>query len=264
MESMQQKGKPEPLLGSYMPPARTPEISRSNNSSSYLDQSLSNNSNPGLSGSISMFLKKAMSGSGNLQQYPTPKVKPLVANTTFPKTQHYVSTPQISTGGSGIFGRSISRLSINPTRSAQLPRYTQPMKPYNRLAPILNNRVGTAQAKKQNLKSSVTLTPIITSRSNRHIPMPSLTPKSSASSPHPFLGADFSRLPSFANDSMRHNYPEGIDYLVTVLPQIDVRILQKALEEAHGDSMLAISIAVSLSKQLNESMVNSRSTKFKV
>ncbi|OBZ85066.1 hypothetical protein A0J61_06881 [Choanephora cucurbitarum] len=263
---MQKKGKPEPLLGGYMPPARTPEITRSNNSSSYLDQSPSNGSSSGLSGSISMFLKKAMSGSGNLQQQNPVKGKTLPTSNVFAKTQHYVSTPRISTGGSGVFGRSISRLNMNPTRSAQLPRYAQPLKPYNRLAPILNNRVGTAQTKKQQHKPSVTLTPIITSRSNKSAPMPSLTPRSSASSPHPFFSTEYNRFSSFSNDrhSMRQNYAEGIDYLTNVLPQIDIRILQKALEEANGDSMLAISIAVSLSKQLNEPMISNRSTKFKI
>lgn len=37
--------------------------------------------------------------------------------------------------------------------------------------------------------------------------------------------------------------------MMNVLPQIDIRMLQNALNEAKGDPMVAISIAVSTSKE---------------
>ncbi|RCH79304.1 hypothetical protein CU098_002874, partial [Rhizopus stolonifer] len=243
VSSNQEKGKPQPLLEDYVPPIRTPEISRSNNSSIHFGSHMSGNMSSSFSGSISMFLKKATIGSTSFHsphnsnfKRPNQENKPFLAN------QNYVHTPQVTTGGSGIFGRSISRFNLIATRSTQLPRYTRPTKPsHNRMTPILNNRVGATPtaSKKINARPS----PLNTNRRIKTSPSSLInTPTSSASSPSSFYGPKSSSTNS-SDSNVRHDNMEGIDYLTTVLPQIDIRILQKALEEANGDSMVAISTA---------------------
>jgi hypothetical protein len=69
------------------------------------------------------------------------------------------------------------------------------------------------------------------------------TPKSTASTPRSF-GLRKVHPPSHTS-----SVSKALNYMMTVLPQIDVDILSKALDEANGDPMVAITIAVSQSKR---------------
>lgn len=90
----------------------------------------------------------------------------------------------------------------------QLSRSTQLPPKHDRI--LLNNRV--AHTKPRNLSPLSTLPPIQTSAST----------------------------PTKVHD--------GLAYMMNILPQIDVKILQSALDEAHGDPMEAITLAVSKNK----------------
>ncbi|KAG1068086.1 hypothetical protein G6F42_026421 [Rhizopus arrhizus] len=103
-KSNQQKGKPEPLLEGYVPPARllSPETPHHNDFGSMSST---------FSGSISMFLKKATIST------------PSVSKRHLPMDNNGYGTPYIQNNSSSIFGRSISRLNLS--RSTQIPRDAQ-------------------------------------------------------------------------------------------------------------------------------------------
>jgi hypothetical protein len=69
------------------------------------------------------------------------------------------------------------------------------------------------------------------------------TPKSTASTPRSF------GLRKVHSPSHTSTVSKALNYMMTVLPQIDVDILSKALDEANGDPMVAITVAVSQSKR---------------
>jgi hypothetical protein len=107
-----------------------------------------------------------------------------------------------------LFGRSMSRFQLS--RSTQLPHKHQD---HHRTSLLNNNTNRISHVKKSTLSPLSTLPPII---------------QASASTPT--------------------KVQDGLSYMMNVLPQIDIKILQLALEEAKGDPMVAITIAVSKNK----------------
>jgi hypothetical protein len=58
------------------------------------------------------------------------------------------------------------------------------------------------------------------------------------------------KLPqSFTGQKMNTSKTKALNYMTNVLPQLDVDVLSAALDEANGDPMLAITLAVSQTKQ---------------
>jgi hypothetical protein len=242
-----EKGKPQPLLEGYVPPVRTPEMFHVDNNFGSMSSTFS--------GSISMFLKKAGSQSTSKKHGFVDNKSILLSssqNYTAPNrnvNQHYYGTPQMSPS-TGLFGRSFSRLNLS--RSTQIPRNDQQLKmgtPSRMAPPMMHNRVGSSPRK---ASISHVLSPLsmdykhqqqlFSTSSSIH------TPRSSASTPTSLGSSSNSTMDSNRGDSTGDINP-GLSYMMNILPQIDVRILQNALDEAKGDPMVAISIAVGQSKK---------------
>ncbi|CAO0791906.1 unnamed protein product [Mucor circinelloides] len=217
-KSNQQKGKPEPLLEGYVPPARllSPETPHHNDFGSMSST---------FSGSISMFLKKATIST------------PSVSKRHLPMDNNGYGTPYIQNNSSSIFGRSISRLNLS--RSTQIPRKKPGM---------------------QKQQQALGLSPLSINYSSSSSTY-TATPRSTSSTP-----TSFGSTSTINSRGESTTINSELAYMMNVLPQIDMRILQNALNEAKGDPMVAISIAVSTSKQRsNESptIPGVKSTKFR-
>ncbi|GAN08933.1 hypothetical protein MAM1_0233d08453 [Mucor ambiguus] len=222
-KSNQQKGKPEPLLEGYVPPARllSPEMPHHNDFGSMSST---------FSGSISMFLKKATIST------------PSVPKRHLPMDHNGYGTPYIqSNHSSSIFGRSISRLNLS--RSTQIPRYENPIASpsshrFHSKNKIHNKKLGLQ--KQQQVSGLSPLSIDYSSSSSTY----TATPRSTSSTP-----TSFGSTSTINSRGESTTISSGLAYMMNVLPQIDMRILQNALNEAKGDPMVAISIAVSASKQ---------------
>ncbi|CAO3636025.1 unnamed protein product [Mucor hiemalis] len=243
----QAKGKPQPMLEGYVPPARyfSPEVPISEHSFGNVSTTFS--------GSISMLLKKAGSQNPN-------KRNSILESRSFllPSSSYTPQTPSNyhhGGGGSGLFGRSISRLNLS--RSTQIPRDHQIKTPAaTRLAPLYQNgnRVSSISSpmKKRSTLNVVnnSLSPLRmdhTKLEDAHRISSPRTPRSSASTPNSF-GSGTTTINSQGEFTSQNS---SLNYMINILPQIDVGILQNALNEAKGDPMLAISIAVTNNKLSN-------------
>lgn len=244
----QAKGKPQPMLEGYVPPARSfsPEVPISENSFGNVSSTFS--------GSISMLLKKAGSQNPN-------KRNSILENRSFllPSSSYTPQTPsnyRHGGGGSGLFGRSISRLNLS--RSTQIPRYDNQIKTpaATRLTPLYqnSNRVANISSpmKKRSTLNIVnnSLSPLrmdLTQIDDANKKISPNTPKSSASTPNSF-GSGTTTINSQGEFTSQNS---ALNYMINILPQIDTSILQNALNEAKGDPMLAISIAVTNNKLSN-------------
>lgn len=222
-KSNQQKGKPEPLLEGYVPPARllTPEMPHHNDFG---------NMSSAFSGSISMFLKKATIST------------PSVSKRHIPMDNNGYGTPYIqNSNSSSIFGRSISRLSLS--RSTQIPRYdhsiASPLS--HRFRP--QNKIHHKKSGLQKQQQAPGLSPLSIDYSSSSSTY-TATPRSTSSTP-----TSFGSTSTINSRGESTTINSELAYMMSVLPQIDMRILQNALNEAKGDPMVAISIAVSASKQ---------------
>lgn len=241
----QAKGKPQPMLEGYVPPARSfsPEVPISENSFGNVSSTFS--------GSISMLLKKAGSQNPN-------KRHSILENRSFllPSSSYTAQTPsnhRHGGGGSGLFGRSISRLNLS--RSTQIPRYDNQIKtPVSiRLTPLYQNGNRVANISSP-MKKRSTLNVMNNSLSPLRMDLTKIddasdkispgTPKSSASTPNSF-GSGTTVVNSQGEFTTQNS---ALNYMINILPQIDTSILQNALNEAKGDPMLAISIAVTNNK----------------
>lgn len=218
-KSNKQKGKPEPLLQGYVPPARllSPEMPHHNDFGSM---------SSAFSGSISMFLRKAAIST------------PSVSKRHLPMDNNGYGTPYIqSSNSSSIFGRSISRLSLS--RSTQIPRY-------DHITPSPSNRFQSKNkiySKKSSLQQQQGLSPLSIDYSSSSSTY-TATPRSTSSSP-----TSFGSTSTINSRGESTTINSELAYMMNVLPQIDIRMLQNALNEAKGDPMVAISIAVSTSKE---------------
>ncbi|KAI8638693.1 hypothetical protein BD408DRAFT_422668 [Parasitella parasitica] len=221
------KGKPAPLLEGYVPPARllSPELPQHSDFGSMSST---------FSESISMFLKKATIST------------PSASKRYLAMDNNGYGTPYVqSSNSSSIFGRSISRLSLS--RSTQVPRYDHTTSSpsthrFYTKNKIYNNK-SSLQQQQQMQQMQQGLPPLsidYSSSSSTYI----ATPRSTSSTPTSF--GSTSSVNSRGESTVIN--PE-LAYMMNVLPQIDMRILQNALNEAKGDPMVAISIAVSASKQ---------------
>ncbi|KAK4513954.1 uncharacterized protein ATC70_005961 [Mucor velutinosus] len=222
-KSNQQKGKPEPLLEGYVPPARllSPEMPHHNDFGSMSST---------FSGSISMFLKKATIST------------PSMPKRHLPVDHNGYGTPYIqSSNSSSIFGRSISRLNLS--RSTQIPRYDQPIASplSHRFHP--KNKVYNKKSGLQKQQQVAGLSPLSIDYSSSSSTY-TATPRSTSSTP-----TSFGSMSTINSRSESTTINAELAYMMNVLPQIDMRILQNALNEAKGDPMVAISIAVSANKQ---------------
>jgi hypothetical protein len=242
-KSNKEKGKPQPLLEGYVPPIRllSPEVPMSENTFGNMSTTFS--------GSISMFLKKAGGGSQSIS-----KKNSVLENKSFlvPSSSYTPQTPSnySLTGSSGVFGRSMSRLNLS--RTTQIPRYDKNpimIPAATRLAPLYNNRVSLADIPSTPKKRSSintmnkALSPLNMDYNNHNHRDSLRTPKSSSSTP-----SSFGSTTTINSQGEFTNQSSALNYMVNVLPQIDLRILQNALDEAKGDPMVAISIAVSQNK----------------
>ncbi|CAO3678514.1 unnamed protein product [Rhizopus stolonifer] len=151
--------------------------------------------------SISFFLKKA-AGSQAFSKRP-------IDNKSF-----LMSSQNNSTYGSGLFGRSISRLSLS--RSTQMPKYDQHK--------IISHRVNALNKR----------SPCSRRESVRVINAGSV--KGSISTPQ-----------SFKKTETKTNREQSSEftYMASILPHEDTRTLLDALNEANGDTTDAISIVMS-------------------
>ena len=230
-KSNKQKGKPEQLLQGYVPPARllSPEMPHHNDFGSM---------SSAFSGSISMFLKKATIST------------PSVSKRHLAMDNNGYGTPYIqSSNSSSIFGRSISRLSLS--RSSQIPRYDHTMpSPSNRFQnknkvynkkPLLQQRQQKQQKQQQQQQQGLSPLSIDYSSSSSTY---TATPRSTSSSP-----TSFGSTSTINSQGESTTINSELAYMMNVLPQIDMRMLQNALNEAKGDPMVAISIAVITSKE---------------
>lgn len=194
------------------------------------------------SGSISMFLKKAGGSQSTSRRMEN---KSLLVSSSSYNTPY---TPSNYHSGSGLFGKSLSKLSLS--RSTQIPRYDHQLQQIKtpastRLTTMYNNRVSSPAPRKK--KSSVdtmsnTLSPLCTNY-GKDSPSPIRTPKSSSSTP-----SSFGSTTTINSQGEFTSQSTALNYMINVLPQIDLQLLQSALDEAKGDPMVAISIAVSQSK----------------
>lgn len=245
-KSNREKGKPEPMLEGYVPPARfvSPEVPLSENTFGSMSGSFS--------GSISMFLKKAGAQSSTRRM----ENKSLMASSGHYHSPH---TPSNYHSG-GLFGKSLSKLSLS--RSTQIPRYDHQLQQIQTPASIrftnIHQKVSSPSPRKK--KSSVdalnkTLSPLCTNY-RKDGSSPIRTPRSSSSTPSSFGST------TTINSQGEFTSQSALNYMMNVLPQIDLVLLQNALDEAKGDPMVAISIAVSQSKLENHyqapKKVNSR------
>lgn len=241
-----EKGKPQPLQEGYIPPVRTPEMSHIDNNFGSMSSSFS--------GSISMLLKKASSQSTSKRHGFVENKSTLLSssqNYTAPNrnaNQHYYGTPQMSPN-TGLFGRSFSRLNLS--RSTQIPRNDQHLKmatPPRMTPSMMHNRVGSSPRKPS---INHLLSPLSMDYKHQQQPNSSSlhTPRSSTSTPTSFGSNSNSTMGSNRGDSAG-DISGGLNYMMNILPQIDVRILQESLDEAKGDPMVAISLAVSQSKKI--------------
>ncbi|KAI7882787.1 uncharacterized protein EV154DRAFT_522788 [Mucor mucedo] len=233
-----EKGKPEPMLEGYVPPARfvSPEVPLSENTFGSMSGSFS--------GSISMFLKKAGGAQSSTRRMDN---KSLLASSSNYYTPH---TPSNYHSGSGLFGKSLSKLSLS--RSTQIPRYDHQLQQIRTPAAIrlttMNQRASSPTPRKK--KSSVdamnkTLSPLCTNY-GKDVSSPIRTPRSSSSTP-----SSFGSTTTINSQGEFTSQSTALNYMINVLPQIDLVLLQNALDEAKGDPMVAISIAVSQSKLEN-------------
>lgn len=238
-KSNQQKGKPEPLLEGYVPPARllSPETPHHNDFGSMSST---------FSGSISMFLKKATIST------------PSVSKRHLPMDNNGYGTPYIQNNSSSIFGRSISRLNLS--RSTQIPRYDHPIASPSTQRFHPKNKVYSKKPGMQKQQQALGLSPLSINYSSSSSTY-TATPRSTSSTP-----TSFGSTSTINSRGESTTINSELAYMMNVLPQIDMRILQNALNEAKGDPMVAISIAVSTSKQRsNESptIPGVKSTKFR-
>ncbi|KAI9366572.1 hypothetical protein BD770DRAFT_405843 [Pilaira anomala] len=227
-----EKGKPQPMLEGYVPPVRSlsPEVPLSDNGFGNMSSTFS--------GSISMFLKKA-GGSHSAPKRPDNKSL-LVSSSNY-------SSPYISS--SGLFGKSLSRLNLS--RSTQVPRYD------NQLQPIYTPVVSRSMYNKQissPRKTNSSLSPLCINYGHDRSISLIRTPRSSSSTPNSF--GSTTTINSQGEFTSRST---ELNYMINILPQIDISILQNALDEAKGDPMVAISIAVSLNKLSNNNNNSHRS-----
>lgn len=222
-KSNQLKGKPEPLLEGYVPPARllSPEMAHHSDFGSMSST---------FSGSISMFLKKATIST------------PSATKRHLPMDHNGYGTPYIqSNNGSSIFGRSISRLNLS--RSTQIPRYDYPIASpaSHRFHP--KNKIYSKKSGLQKQQQAPGLSPLSIDYSSSSSTY-TATPRSTSSTP-----TSFGSTSTINSRGESTTINSELAYMMNVLPQIDMRILQNALNEAKGDPMVAISLAVSASKQ---------------
>lgn len=236
------KGKPAPMLEGYVPPVRllSPEVPLSENGFGSMSTTFS--------GSISMFLKKA-GGSQSTARRQVMENKSLLVSSSSYNTPH---TPTNYNSGSGLFGKSLSKLNLS--RSTQIPRYDHQLQQIRtpaatRLTTMYNNRVSSpAPRKKKSTMNTMnkTLSPLCMnygSKENSSSPNLIRTPKSSSSTP-----SSFGSTTTINSQGEFTSQSSALNYMINVLPQIDLHLLQNALDEAKGDPMVAISIAVSKSK----------------
>ncbi|GAA5803373.1 hypothetical protein HPULCUR_008852 [Helicostylum pulchrum] len=229
--SNKEKGKPQPMLEGYVPPVRllSPEVP--------LSESGFGNMSSTLSGSISMFLKKA-GGSHSVPKRPD--TKSLLASSSNYNTP-YTSNNNYHTG-SGLFGKSMSRLNLS--RSTQVPRYDHQLQPIN--TPVATRSMYNKQiSSPRKTKSSANneLSPLCINYGHDRGSSLIRTPRSSSSTP-----SSFGSTTTINSQGEFTSRSSGLNYMINILPQVDISILQRALDEAKGDPMVAISIAVSLNK----------------
>ncbi|KAI9263915.1 hypothetical protein EDC94DRAFT_606499 [Helicostylum pulchrum] len=229
--SNKEKGKPQPMLEGYVPPVRllSPEVP--------LSESGFGNMSSTLSGSISMFLKKA-GGSHSVPKRPDTKSL-LVSSSNY--NTPYTSNNNYHTG-SGLFGKSMSRLNLS--RSTQVPRYDHQLQPIN--TPVATRSMYNKQiSSPRKTKSSANneLSPLCINYGHDRGSSLIRTPRSSSSTP-----SSFGSTTTINSQGEFTSRSSGLNYMINILPQVDISILQRALDEAKGDPMVAISIAVSLNK----------------
>ncbi|KAI8994975.1 hypothetical protein BDB01DRAFT_774869 [Pilobolus umbonatus] len=166
------------------------------------------------SGSISMFLKKAGGSQTNSKRhYQGPK--------------SFLSTSQSSSMmGSGLFSRSSSRYSLSSAN--HMPKYE----------PNNNNH------------DFIRKTPMMANTSMR-FPSRRGNPMSIQMAVYnkPRSASISLRTSSLSASTTLHEPSNPLSYMIATLPQYDLDTLKSALDEAKGDPMAAISLAVSYNKQ---------------
>ncbi|KAI9470687.1 MAG: hypothetical protein EXX96DRAFT_585402, partial [Benjaminiella poitrasii] len=186
---------------------------------------------------------------------------------------------------SNLFGRSISRFNnISTNRLSTYNGYQQPSFPkkynFDSHAPPISyaqplnnsnnntNRIASLSNKRPPTKTLLTslstkdYQSYLLPSANRSHMSQQHTSKSSTSTPNSdssgysfgrsgsMANLNYHRDPNYANSSPTTTTTgKALEYIVSVLPQVDISILQTALNEAQGDPMAAISIAVSHNKQ---------------